>query len=65
MEIKLNGKILETESPDIHALVTDRNLDPSSLVVEHNHTLVRQTEWAQTLLQEGDTIELLSFVGGG
>lgn len=65
MKIKLNGEILETETPDIHALVTARNLDPSSLVVEHNHILVRQTSWAQTRLQEGDTIELLSFVGGG
>ncbi len=65
MKIRVNGESLEIDAPDIHALVTDRNLDPSSLVVEHNHTLVRQTAWTQTLLQEGDTIELLSFVGGG
>jgi thiamine biosynthesis protein ThiS len=65
MKIKVNGELLEIDTPDIRALVTARNLDPSSLVVEHNHTLVRQTAWAQTLLQEGDTIELLSFVGGG
>ena len=65
MKIRLNGKMLETNAPDIHELVSAQNLDPSSLVVEHNHTLVRQTAWAETRLQEGDTIELLSFVGGG
>jgi len=65
MKIRVNGESLEIDAPDIHALVTARNLDPSSLVVEHNHTLVRQTAWAKTPLREGDTIELLSFVGGG
>jgi thiamine biosynthesis protein ThiS len=65
MKIRLNGQMLEIDASDIHTLVSARNLDPSSLVVEHNHTLVRQTAWAQTLLQEGDTVELLSFVGGG
>ncbi len=65
MKIRLNGEMLEIDAPDIHTLVSARNLDPSSLVVEHNHTLVRQTAWPQTLLQEGDTVELLSFVGGG
>ena len=50
MKIRVNGESLEIDAPDIHALVTARNLDPSSLVVEHNHTLVRQTAWAQTLL---------------
>ncbi len=65
MKIRLNGDVLETEESNLLALVKARNLEPSSLVVEHNHTLVRQTAWAQTLLQEGDTVELLSFVGGG
>jgi thiamine biosynthesis protein ThiS len=65
MKIRLNGEMLEIDALDIHTLVSARNLDPSTLVVEHNHILVRQTAWAQTLLREGDTIELLSFVGGG
>lgn len=65
MKIKLNGEILETDALTIHALVIARNQDPATLVVEHNHTLVRQTAWDHTRLKEGDTIELLSFVGGG
>ncbi len=65
MKIRLNGEMLKIVAPDIQALVTARNLDPSSLVVEHNHTLVRQAAWSRTRLQEGDTVELLTFVGGG
>jgi thiamine biosynthesis protein ThiS len=65
MKIRLNGDETHTQALDLFALVKARNLDPSSLVIEHNHTLVRQTSWAETRLKEGDTIELLSFVGGG
>jgi sulfur carrier protein len=65
MKIRINGEMLETQALDLLALVKTRNLDPSSLIIEHNHTLVRQTSWAETRLKEGDSIELLSFVGGG
>lgn len=65
MKIRLNGDVMQTEESNLLALVEARNLDPSSLVIEHNRTLVRQSEWADTRLKEGDTIELLSFVGGG
>lgn len=65
MKIRLNGDVMQTDESNLLALVKGRHLDPSSLVIEHNHTLVRQTEWADTRLKEGDTIELLSFVGGG
>ncbi len=65
MKIRLNGETVETSIPDILSLVKVRDLDLPSLVVEHNHTIIQQTAWADTLLQEGDTIELLSFVGGG
>ncbi len=65
MKIKLNGEAVETNIPDILSLVKARDLDLSSLVVEHNYTIIQQAAWADTLLQDGDTIELLSFVGGG
>ena len=65
MKIRLNGEAVETRIPNILELVKARDLDLSSLVVEHNHTIIQQTAWADTLLQEGDTIELLCFVGGG
>jgi sulfur carrier protein len=65
MKIRINGEMLETQALDLLAFVKTRNLDPSSLIIEHNHTLVRQTSWAETRLKEGDSIELLSFVGGG
>ncbi len=65
MKIVLNGSSVNTKSSDLAALVKTRGLDPSSLVIEHNLNVVKQERWATTPVREGDTIELLNFVGGG
>ncbi len=65
MKITLNGSSVNTESSDLAALVKTQGLDSSSLVIEHNLNVVKQASWATTPVRDGDTIELLNFVGGG
>jgi thiamine biosynthesis protein ThiS len=65
MEITINGKTEDMEARTLADLVRMRAVDPSGLVIEHNLRIVRQAHWAVTPLAEGDTVELLSFVGGG
>ncbi|WDP90527.1 MAG: sulfur carrier protein ThiS [Desulfobacter sp.] len=65
MKITLNGSVVETDQTDLLALVHERGVDPSSLVIEHNLSVIKQDNWPLTPLREGDTIELLNFVGGG
>ena len=35
------------------------------VAVERNGTVLRQAEHAQTVLAEGDVVEVVTFVGGG
>ena len=35
------------------------------LAVERNGEIVPKAQYAQTVLQDGDTIEIVRFVGGG
>ena len=65
MKILLNGSSVDTESADLEALVREQGIDPTSLVIEHNLSVIKQAEWPATPIREGDTIELLNFVGGG
>ncbi|PIE61664.1 MAG: thiamine biosynthesis protein ThiS [Desulfobacterales bacterium] len=65
MKITLNGSVVETDQSDLLALVLEKGLAPSSLVIEHNREVIKHEDWAATPLGEGDTIELLNFVGGG
>ncbi len=40
-------------------------LDRGAVAVECNYEIVRRGEWAATVLQAGDKVEIVHFVGGG
>jgi thiamine biosynthesis protein ThiS len=65
MEINLNGKKLTSNSKTLMDLVLEQGFDPDSLIAEVNFEVIRQETWKHVSIKEGDTIELLSFVGGG
>jgi thiamine biosynthesis protein ThiS len=65
MTIVVNGQHQETDAATILELVTALGLKPEALVVEHNRLIVREEHWQTVMLNEGDELELLSFVGGG
>ena len=65
MQFCINGKMETSNANTLAELVKELELDVSSLVVEHNQKIIRQEQWAATILQEGDGLELLNFVGGG
>jgi thiamine biosynthesis protein ThiS len=46
-------------------LLERRNLQAQAVVVERNLVLVPQDAFAATLLEAGDSLEILHFVGGG
>lgn len=65
MDFFVNG-IKETGEPcNLAQLVERRGLNPGALVIELNQQIIKQEHWPATQLNEGDRLELLSFVGGG
>ena len=66
MQIKINGKDeLIERAADIAGLVEHKGLVAGKIVVEYNGRIVSHEEWAGIALQEGDALEIVSFVGGG
>ncbi len=65
MRLRINGKETECSAATLGQLIVELKLQPESLVVEHNAQIIKQQEWGEKTLREGDTIELLNFVGGG
>ncbi len=49
----------------IEDLVAAKGLAAASLVVEYNGRIVKQADWSQVQLKQGDVLELFNFVGGG
>lgn len=66
MIIKINGKS-ETVSGEsnLRELVLSKGLVPDHIVVEHNYNIIPKDGWDGVALKENDSIEIISFVGGG
>ena len=66
MIIQLNGESREVESnTSIEGLLNELELDNRYLAVERNKQLVPRTDHANTLLADGDRLEVVTLVGGG
>ena len=66
MNIRLNGKAKEfSDSTDLNTLVEQFCRNKTPVVAELNGKIINNSLWKETPLKEGDTIELVSFIGGG
>ena len=66
MTIRLNGEPFEIAGPlSIAALLAELNIDPRRVAVEHNLDIVKRARYDTTMVNEGDEVEIVNFVGGG
>ena len=66
MFITLNGEPYELDEPlTVADLLVKLSIDSRRVAVEHNLTILRRQFFADTLVHEGDRIEIVNFVGGG
>lgn len=66
MRVVLNGK--ETEIGDgltVAAFLESREIAAESVVVELNREIVPSESFDKVMLNDGDHLEVLRFVGGG
>ncbi|MEC7290135.1 MAG: sulfur carrier protein ThiS [Pseudomonadota bacterium] len=66
MRIFLNGERQEVaDGTTVEALVQTLTGDPRGIAIERNLEIVPKAEHAETLLEDGDRLEVVQFVGGG
>ena len=66
IEIVVNGEPRLLPGPaSASDLLQHLGLDPRTVVVELNRKIVRRPQLSETALSDGDTVELVHFVGGG
>ena len=64
--ITLNGEPYALDEPmSITDLLTKLAIDPRRVAVEHNLTILKRHLFAETIVHEGDRVEIVNFVGGG
>jgi sulfur carrier protein len=67
MKLQINGEERDfaDSPPTLAALVEVLNMKADRVAVELNRDIVPRARWADTLLKEGDRLEVVHFVGGG
>ena len=61
----VNGESRRSTAATIAALVAELELDPAKVAVERNGEIVPRSTLADVPLADGDTLEIVHFVGGG
>jgi len=65
MNVVINGVETIISPGSTLAAVLQKHELPSSYVVELNEKILDPEEYETQLLKEGDTLEIIRFVGGG
>ena len=66
MRIRLNGEPVDLAGPmTVSALLAHYAIDARRVAVERNLVVVKRGAYDETLVGEGDEVEVVNFVGGG
>lgn len=64
--IILNGERYELDSRiSVTDLLTRLDIDPRRVAVEHNLEILKRRTFPDVMVNDGDTVEIVNFVGGG
>ena len=63
--VKVNGEMLDIAGMTLDAYLQTTDYDRRRIAVERNGEIVPKADYDRTLLSDGDSLEEVSFVGGG
>jgi thiamine biosynthesis protein ThiS len=66
MQITLNGKPYTLEQPvNLTRLSELLKLEAAQVAIELNREIIPRSQYKETTIDEGDKIEIVTFIGGG
>jgi len=66
MHVVINGENREFEAPlTVDALLLRLGLDPRKIALERNLEIVPRSAYGDTIVADGDALEIVHFIGGG
>ncbi len=66
MTLILNGEKKEIEAEiSVAGLLENLKIEPARVAVEVNLNIIKKCDYGEHVLNDGDTVEIVNFVGGG
>ena len=63
--VKINGEEKDVAGTSVAKFLEDNNYDVSRVVVEVNFDIIPKNEYDTYMFKDEDSVEVVSFVGGG
>jgi len=63
--VKVNGKEIDLDGKNLSDYIAESEYDIKFIAVEINEELIPKAKYSETIIHDGDKIEVVSFVGGG
>ncbi len=63
--VRINGEEQNAAGKTVAELLNAAGYDPLKVAVELNEEILPKAEYGSTALKDGDSVEIVRFVGGG
>ena len=63
--VKINGEAMDLAGKTVAEYLATASYDPKRIAIERNGDIVPKAQYEETVLKDGDSVEVVSFVGGG
>ena len=63
--VTINGQSVEAAGKSVAQYLAEAGYNTARIAVERNEMIVSKAQYAETVLADGDVVEVVNFVGGG
>ena len=63
--VKINGEPVAAAGKSVSACLAEAGYDSRAVAVEVNEVILPKADYGQTILADGDVVEIVCFMGGG
>lgn len=63
--IRINGVDIDKIEISLMQYLEENSISPQRIAVELNEEILPKSNYAATVLKDGDVVEIVNFVGGG
>ena len=63
--ICINGEKIENNEIILSSYLEENGINPQRIAVELNGEILPKSQYGDTVLKDGDVVEIVNFVGGG
>ncbi|MBR3439097.1 MAG: sulfur carrier protein ThiS [Clostridia bacterium] len=63
--VTINGESVNAAGKTVAQYIAEAGYNAERVVIERNLVILKKEELGETVLEDGDSVEILNFVGGG